>query len=543
MANPHLLASIRAVTHFAALQFRSTIRQMAAGLLLLVTLGSCSRSESISISSGLNQGYYNRLGEQIRSSANAQVKMSVQNRESQGSRQNLQRLLDREVDFALVQLDVASEAMRQGKVQAIAMLASEPIHLIIRANAGIRTFQDLRNKRVAIGSEGSGTRYTANQLLTAARLTIREDDSNFDQALKELRARQTDALIYVGSLGASETLRQQFDQNLNLRLISIPTSVVNYLTVRDPGSYQAAQIPIGTYSARPSVPAQDLSTFSTATVVVTRPDMSREKVGLLTWSILSTSRKYAQFYPALQTGEPRSLMQQGLVYIHPAAQDVYEEGDPRDAWMRYWENNSDLQAGLFILISTSGVGLLLRHWRKEQSKKLASTTTKRINELRTLLPQETAQALQSIEALQQEHRVMFVEGTVPTEVYEQVQRKTQMFADECRSILEQQRKHLVLDTLLLLDEWQASLQTDPAEAMQKLTQIKQQYRDMLLSDQVDISAYIELVELTLLSLMTLAPASGQPRSQLAAASLASQSPVDASLAADHSPLTSFPGST
>nr|WP_242025625.1 TAXI family TRAP transporter solute-binding subunit [Leptolyngbya sp. FACHB-36] len=516
---------------------------MAAGLLLLVTLGSCSRSESISISSGLNQGYYNRLGEQIRSSANAQVKMSVQNRESQGSRQNLQRLLDREVDFALVQLDVASEAMRQGKVQAIAMLASEPIHLIIRANAGIRTFQDLRNKRVAIGSEGSGTRYTANQLLTAARLTIREDDSNFDQALKELRARQTDALIYVGSLGASETLRQQFDQNLNLRLISIPTSVVNYLTVRDPGSYQAAQIPIGTYSARPSVPAQDLSTFSTATVVVTRPDMSREKVGLLTWSILSTSRKYAQFYPALQTGEPRSLMQQGLVYIHPAAQDVYEEGDPRDAWMRYWENNSDLQAGLFILISTSGVGLLLRHWRKEQSKKLASTTTKRINELRTLLPQETAQALQSIEALQQEHRVMFVEGTVPTEVYEQVQRKTQMFADECRSILEQQRKHLVLDTLLLLDEWQASLQTDPAEAMQKLTQIKQQYRDMLLSDQVDISAYIELVELTLLSLMTLAPASGQPRSQLAAASLASQSPVDASLAADHSPLTSFPGST
>jgi hypothetical protein len=59
----------------------------------------------------------------------------------------------------------------------------------------------------------------------------------------------------------------------------------------------------------------------------------------------------------------------------------------------------------------------------------------------------------------------------------------------------------------LLDEWQESLQTDPETALQKLKQIKQQYRDMLLSDQVDIEAYIELMNLTLISLMTLAPKS------------------------------------
>ena len=62
-----------------------------------------------------------------------------------------------------------------------------------------------------------------------------------------------------------------------------------------------------------------------------------------------------------------------------------------------------------------------------------------------------------------------------------------------------------VDTLLLLDDWQASLQIDPEAALQKLTQIKQQYREMLIADQMEIQAYIELMELTLISVMTLAP--------------------------------------
>jgi hypothetical protein len=73
----------------------------------------------------------------------------------------------------------------------------------------------------------------------------------------------------------------------------------------------------------------------------------------------------------------------------------------------------------------------------------------------------------------------------------------------CRNLLEQRRKRFVLDTLLLLDDWQASLQLDPQAALQKLNQIKQQYREMLLADQVDIKAYIELMEL--ISVMTLVP--------------------------------------
>ncbi len=472
---------------------------------VLLGVGSCNRPpDRVTISSGTANGYYSRLAAQIGDSADSSVDMNIQNLRSQGSRENLQRLLDRQVDFALVQLDVVSGAMKQGKVQAIATLANEDIHVIVK-DARLRSLSDLQGKRVGMGSQGSGIRFTAEQVVKAIGLKVRADDSSFEQLFKKLSGGQVDAAIYVGSVGASDKVREQFLTYPQLRLIPLQPEVINYLTTRDPGSYQSAMIAIGTYSARPPIPRENIPTLSTATVLVTRPDVSHRSVGLLAWSILSTSRKFSQFYPDLQIGEARSLLQKGLFYIHPAAQSVYEQGDPRDAWIRYWESNSDLQAGLVILIGTSSAGVFLQKWRHDRSKKLVTTTVKRISDLRQLLPLDAQQALDGIEELSQEHRLLFIEGTITSDTYDQVRQKTQTFADQCRTLLEQQRKRFVLDTLLLLDDWQASLQLDPQAALQKLTQIKQQYREMLIADQVDIQAYIELMELTLISVMTLAP--------------------------------------
>jgi uncharacterized protein len=475
--------------------------------LLALTLTGCglNRVETVRLSSGPEAGYYHRLGNQIGESVRLTGDMVVENQTTQGSVQNLQDLRDRKTDFAIVQLDVANQFMRQGKVQAVLTLANEQVHVVVPTHANIKTWADLRGKRVAIGALGSGVHHTASRLLKAANLAIQTDDSTFATGMQKLQAQQLDALFYVGNMGSNEALRQQFLQTPSLRLLPLPTSLVNYLVGLDPGAYRAAVIPIGTYRPAPPIPAQDLATFSTATVVVTRPDMDKQKVGLLTWAILSNSRKYAQFYPELETEDAKTLMQTGLFYVHPAAIAVFQQGDPREAWMRYLESNSDLQAGLVILLGTSGIGVFLQYWRRERSKKLVGTTTKRINELKDLLPHDPQETLRGIEELSQEHRVMFIDGVVPADVYEEVRQKTQMFADQCRNILDRQRKKFVLDTLLLLDDWQETLQTDPEAAVKKLGQIKQQYREMLLADQVDIQAYIEIMELTLISLMTLAP--------------------------------------
>jgi len=489
--------------------------RITLALLTLLLAGCTAAPKTFRLSTGSSSGYYYRLGQEIASSAEDTVALDIAVQDSQGSLDNLQQLLDGDIDMALVQLDVAEETMKAGEVSAIAILAQEHIHLIGRQGAdpspqtSATTLLDLGGRTLAIGAPGSGIRVTAEQILGAAGLEspdgIRTNDAGFSDALDLLSQGQVDGAFYVGRLGANERLREAFAATPSLTLLSISPGLVNFLAVQNPGVYQAATIPEGIYGVSPNIPSQPLTTLTTPTVLITRPDVNPNAVRLIAWSIVATAQRYAPFYPELQAGDPSVLLRQGLFFVHPDAANVYENGDPRQAWVRYWENNSDLQAGIFLLLGTSVAGMILQYWRKQRSKHLVNRIYQRMLEVNELLADSPQEALREIEDLSQDNRLQLIVGKLPEEVYAQVQQKTQSFSDQCRSVLAQQRKEKILNTLLLLDDWQATLQTDPQAALSKLGQIKQQYRDMLLANEVDIQAYMELTELTLISVMTLAP--------------------------------------
>ncbi len=487
-------------------QYRSRWPGLVIGLVGLILMPGCQMGAGpAKLSSGLTDSFYAKVGTKISQVVVQEVGLEITEINSLGSVQNLERLEAKEVDLALTQLDVAVAKMRQRQIQAIAVLGSEPVHILTTKTSGIQNLSQLRNKRVGIGAKGSGVNQTARILLEAEGLTIQADESPWNQAGENLVSGKLDAVIYVGSVGASVRLREWLKDHPEIVLVPIPETLINYLAIRDPDAYQPAVIPKGTYLANPPMPAVDIPTLSTATVLVTRPDANEQVVGLVAWSILDSAREFSGFYPALQTGNPNQLLQQGLFYLHPAAADVYKLGDPRSAWARYWENNNDLQAGVLILGGTSGLGILLRYVRHQRAEKLMSTTTKRISELKQLLPEFPDQAIAGVEALNQEHRLMFIDGKIAADVYDQVQHKTQRLAEQCQVLIQEKRNQSILNTLLLVDEWQATLQTRPEEALDKLKHLRVQYRQMLIENQVNIQDYIELMELTLMSLTTFAP--------------------------------------
>ncbi len=457
------------------------------------------------LSSGLQESFYSRLGEKISEIAQTDVNVDLHSLNSAGSVENLARLEAKEVDFALSQLDVAVAKMRQRQLQGVAVLGSEPIHILTTKASGIREFSQLNQRRIGIGTAGSGVNVTARTLLGIEGITFISSERPWQASLDDLLAGEIDAFVYVGSLGASLRLRDWLQNRDDLYLIPLSRPLINYLTIRDPDAYQPALIPQGTYRVNPPFPPRDIPTLSTATVLVTRPDVDAQLVGLVTWGVLDSAREFGGFYPEIQTGDPQQLLQQGLFYLHPAAADVYKSGDPRSAWARYWENNHDLQAGVLILLISSGLGILFRYYRFQRSQKLMSTTTKRISRLKELLPDAPDQALAGLEALNQEQRLMFIDGKVSADVYDQAQHKTQRFAEQCQVLIQEKRNQAILNTLLLVDEWQATLQTCPSDALDKLKYLREQYRQMLIANQVNIQDYIELMELTLMSLTTFAP--------------------------------------
>ena len=465
---------------------------------IALSLSSCTlQPVEITISSGSEGSGYQRISEQISISASTVGNITVQdNYDSQGSFQNLQRLLDKEVDFAIVQLDVAGEAMKKGQVQTIVVLTEEYLHILTGADSEIQTFADLEGKRVAVGTPGSGIYFTAKRLFSATNVSIQQEQSNLDKGLRKLNNGQVDAFIYVGPLGTSKSIRTEIKLSPRLHFIPIEQSLVNYLTIQFPESYRRAEIPQGTYKPLPELPHQNLPTISTPGALITRPDVDKETVGLLTWSILSTVRQYSPFYPEL--AKDHTLLHKGLIYVHPGAQQAFDYGDPRGAWFRYIQDNEPLQAALIMLIATSSIGFALRYWRKRRHDNLSEGNRQAISELRSLLEENPQQALDNVEALRQQHRLMLIDGAISTELYEEIERMTQVFADQCRTLQQQQRQKSVRDNLDLIDDWQGMLQSNPETALKQLKKFESKYREMLLSGQVNLQTYLQLYQLNLI---------------------------------------------
>ncbi|MDJ0509112.1 MAG: TAXI family TRAP transporter solute-binding subunit [Crocosphaera sp.] len=461
-------------------------------------LGSCTSQKTIlSISSGSDGSGYQRISSQIKLSADTieQIKVTDQYN-SQGSQQNLQRLLNKEVDFAIVQLDVASEAMKEGKVNTLLVLTQEYLHIVTKADSEIETLADLQGKRVIVGAEGSGIYFTAKRIFEASNITVTEVKSN-DDRLNKLINNEVDAFIYVGPLATSKSFKKELKQSPKLRFLPIDSSLINYLTIQFPESYQGKIIPQGTYKPLPELPNQDLLTISTPGALITRPDVNQRKVSLLTWAIISNFRKYAPFYPELASQQDAKLLTEGLIYLHPGAQQVFNNGDPRVAWQRYLQENKPLQAAFIMLISTSSIGFLIRWWRKRKQKNLLKANLQTIHELRHFLDKNPQKAREEIEDLRQKYRLMLIDGQVAPEVYEQIEKMTQIFSEQCERWQEKQRESSRNQILKLMDEWSKQLPENLFVRHEQLQSSHPQYQEMLKTGQLDLQTYLQMIQLTL----------------------------------------------
>ncbi len=485
---------------------------------LCLTISSCEMgTPQLTISSGSNSSGYQKISQQIIDSAQDVGNINLQDEfQSQGSLQNLERLLNKETDFALLQLDVASEAMKEGKVEALAVLGKEYIHFITRNDYPINDslingITKLQQEKIAVGAPGSGIYFTSSRILNAINLNrinpnIVEVQLGTNEAFSQLRKGEVEALVYVGPLGASPKVKQELLQDSNLKLIGIEIGIQNYLTLNFPESYQKALIPEGSYRILPAEPSKNLPTVSTATALVTRPDVERKTVALLTWSIISTARKYGQFYPELTRAEdPRSLLHKGLVHIHPGAIQAMTYGDPRAAWLRYLRNNTPLQAALIMLLSSSTIGFLLRWWRKRRSSEIIKNSRQSIAELRALVEDNPQQALENVEQLRQQHRLMLVDGALSQEAYEQIERMTSILSDRCRTWKKRQERKFALNTLKLVEDWQNELRKDPSSALDRIHQVERELKTMLLTNEIDIETYTLIKQLILTLIMCFVP--------------------------------------
>jgi uncharacterized protein len=231
---------------------RALTRLSTAMVLALAAASVAVAATDLGIITGGEKGTYYQFGLNLQGLAKQHgVNLSVY--PSRGSIENVFAVYQRPAtQLGIVQSDVLAFVSRvqtdavlkriAKKTKMVFPLYNEEIHILGRP--GIAEFDDLTDRRVAIGREGSGTYLTARLLFNVADVAAREMvPIDTDEALAELKAGRIDAMFYVAGYPV-KLFSEGVSEKDGLALVPITNKSITEF-------YPRAEIPAGTYAWQP----------------------------------------------------------------------------------------------------------------------------------------------------------------------------------------------------------------------------------------------------------------------------------------------------
>ncbi|CAM5607283.1 TAXI family TRAP transporter solute-binding subunit [Streptomyces narbonensis] len=302
----------------------------------LVPFGSSAPSGSVTFSTGVPTGVYQRYGELLkRALAEDLPEVSVKLTDSEGSQQNLARVASGEADFTVATADAVAQYQRERKpgferLRGCARLYDDYVQLVVRKRSSLQTVQDLRGLRVGVGQDGSGVRLIADRVLAAAGLATAKDvqavSAGIDTMPGLLENGKLDAFFWSGGLPTQAV--QALSERFQIRLIPLEAPLVDRL--HDLGEetrhYRSAAIPADAYAR-----AQDgrpIETLAVANLLVTTVEADTDLVEGFTRTVIrSRDRIGSKVHPA-QLVDLRTAVYTEPLPLHEGARRYYRSVKP-----------------------------------------------------------------------------------------------------------------------------------------------------------------------------------------------------------------------
>ncbi|MEM9551121.1 MAG: TAXI family TRAP transporter solute-binding subunit [Pseudomonadota bacterium] len=316
------------------------VRHLAAGTALAatVTLGGAAFAQQtfITIGTGGVTGVYYPTGGAICRLVNKGrkehgVRCSVES--TGGSVYNTRTIREGELDFGVVQSDVQSAAMEAvrafegdepyGDLRSVFSVHPEPMHVMVRSDAGISSVADFAGKRVNIGNPGSGTRVLAGVLMDAAGVApgdfaLAAELKSSEQAAA-LCDGKIDAAIWAAGLPNGSTM--EATSTCDIQLLDLTTSGTDKV-LDENTAYAAATIPGGLYPGNDG----DVESWGPKATFVTDANTSEDVVYVLVKAIFENFEDFKRLHPAFNNLTEEQMIKDGLsAPLHPGALKYYQE--------------------------------------------------------------------------------------------------------------------------------------------------------------------------------------------------------------------------
>ncbi|EKE67360.1 MULTISPECIES: TAXI family TRAP transporter solute-binding subunit [Roseobacteraceae] len=308
---------------------------LAAAAASAMIAGSAMAEEFVTIGTGGVTGVYYPTGGAICRLVNKNrketgVRCSVES--TGGSVYNVNTIKEGELEFGVAQSDIQYNAYN-GVVQfegepfeglrSVFSVHPEPFTVVARADAGVKTFEDLKGKRMNIGNPGSGQRATMEVVMDKLGWTT--DDFALATELKPseqsaaLCDNQIDAMVYT--VGHPSGSIQEATTACDSVLVEVAGPAIDELVADNP-YYRVATMPGGMYRGND----EDVKTFGVGATIVTSADVSEDAVYAVVSAVFDNFEDFKGLHPAFANLKPEEMIKDGLsAPLHPGAIKYYKE--------------------------------------------------------------------------------------------------------------------------------------------------------------------------------------------------------------------------
>ncbi len=285
----------------------------------------------LNIATGGTAGTYYPIGGAVADVLNKNIPGANASAQSTGAAvANVNLLKEGKVEIAFLQNDIAyyavngAEMFKDKKVPnvlGIATLYPETVQIVTLKKTGIKTINDFKGKRIAVGAAGSGTECNARQIMAAYGITyndVKVQYLSFGEAASALKDGNVD--VAFTTAGFPTAAIQDIAAQNDVQMIPIDADKADGIIKQYP-FYTKINIKKGTYAKQDA----DCPALAIRCMLGVTDKMDEKTAYDITKAIFSNLDRIKQSHSAAAVISKETAMDGMSVKLHPGADKFFKE--------------------------------------------------------------------------------------------------------------------------------------------------------------------------------------------------------------------------
>lgn len=303
----------------------------AAALLLSAATGNAADAKRLTLATGGTSGVYFPLGGAIANVLGDKSggALSITAQATGASGENMRLVEAGDVDFAIVQNDVADAAFngtapfknKLGDVRALGRLYPEYLHVVASKDSGIKELDDFKGKKISVGARGSGNEVNCRQIFDFYGLDYKNLQPIFlpyGETADQFKDRHLDGFIFT--IGTPNPAIQDITTTQDVTFVPLDGAKVDAVIAKFPYMVKDS-IPAGTYKGQ----NEAVPTLSVQAILVANKNMPDEVAYELTRLLYENSGAVAKAHNKGAEIKVENATDGVTIPLHPGAEKYLKE--------------------------------------------------------------------------------------------------------------------------------------------------------------------------------------------------------------------------